>query len=370
MARVQLVVGDEVVGAGSRARHLVRRLDADHADQPRGRALHRSGRARIGDPGGPGGQGRGRRRDRDDQARARRAARRRDRQRRSDGQAAEASSTSRTPTPAPCAQARRLEARRDGARHQLDQDDAGAADERPVPATATSRRPTTSATSAASRSKLRPPPRRRGTRRQLGRGATPASSLTLPPSPRPAPAAPTQACPNCGGENLADALFCEECGYDFTTGQLPSANPPMADPGADWVAEMWIDPDWFAVQDSAGRLRDERRADGRAAPWDRGARSVAPREPRDHPRDRLLERRRGLAPPRAAHARPRPLVRRGPRLHQRHLRRHARRSAARRHRSSPGERHELADDERIYVGAWTRIVVRRATDDEKGAGPT
>ena len=33
----------------------------------------------------------------------------------------------------------------------------------------------------------------------------------------------------------------------------------------------------------------------------------------------------------------------------------------------PRQRRELADDERIYVGAWTRIVVRNATDDEKAA---
>ena len=29
-----------------------------------------------------------------------------------------------------------------------------------------------------------------------------------------------------------------------------------------------------------------------------------------------------------------------------------------------GPKRELADDERIYVGAWTRIVVRRATPEE------
>ena len=30
-------------------------------------------------------------------------------------------------------------------------------------------------------------------------------------------------------------------------------------------------------------------------------------------------------------------------------------------------KHELAADDRIYVGAWTRIVIRRATDDEKAS---
>ena len=30
----------------------------------------------------------------------------------------------------------------------------------------------------------------------------------------------------------------------------------------------------------------------------------------------------------------------------------------------PGQKQEVSDDDRIYVGAWTRIVVRRATDGE------
>ena len=32
-----------------------------------------------------------------------------------------------------------------------------------------------------------------------------------------------------------------------------------------------------------------------------------------------------------------------------------------------GPKRELEEGDRIYVGAWTRIVVRRATDDEKAA---
>jgi pSer/pThr/pTyr-binding forkhead associated (FHA) protein len=31
----------------------------------------------------------------------------------------------------------------------------------------------------------------------------------------------------------------------------------------------------------------------------------------------------------------------------------------------PGQRKELATDDRIYVGAWTCIVVRRATPEEQ-----
>ena len=29
-----------------------------------------------------------------------------------------------------------------------------------------------------------------------------------------------------------------------------------------------------------------------------------------------------------------------------------------------GPKHELAPDDRIYVGAWTRLVIRPATEDE------
>ncbi|MDO5740155.1 MAG: hypothetical protein Q4P07_08410, partial [Ornithinimicrobium sp.] len=36
----------------------------------------------------------------------------------------------------------------------------------------------------------------------------------------------TQTCPFCGGLNVQDALFCEECGYDFTTGTPPMGSEP------------------------------------------------------------------------------------------------------------------------------------------------
>ena len=79
-------------------------------------------------------------------------------------------------------------------------------------------------------------------------------------------------CPACHVDNAVDALFCEDCGYDFTTGQLPpsstaTASPATANslwldpapantgatasttasPGTGWVAEVWVDPDWFAL---------------------------------------------------------------------------------------------------------------------------
>ncbi|MET1004844.1 MAG: zinc-ribbon domain-containing protein, partial [Propionibacteriaceae bacterium] len=45
------------------------------------------------------------------------------------------------------------------------------------------------------------------------------------------PAAPAGAlCPNCGTENVPDALFCEACGYDFTTGTMPRSASPLLPP--------------------------------------------------------------------------------------------------------------------------------------------
>lgn len=47
------------------------------------------------------------------------------------------------------------------------------------------------------------------------------------------PVAQTQTCPHCGGVNVADALFCEACGYDFTTGALPLGAEPEGEPEPD-----------------------------------------------------------------------------------------------------------------------------------------
>jgi hypothetical protein len=46
---------------------------------------------------------------------------------------------------------------------------------------------------------------------------------TAPPAGAP-PKPASQKCPNCGATNPADALFCEACGYDYTTGTLPRSD--------------------------------------------------------------------------------------------------------------------------------------------------
>ena len=68
-------------------------------------------------------------------------------------------------------------------------------------------------------------------------------------------------CPHCDGTNPPDALFCEVCGYDFTTGQAPVADPvatptatPVPNSTVNWIAVVEVDPEWYALK---GALADQ-----------------------------------------------------------------------------------------------------------------
>ncbi|WP_246142785.1 FHA domain-containing protein [Nocardioides rubriscoriae] len=196
-------------------------------------------------------------------------------------------------------------------------------------------------------------------------------------------------CPSCGTTNPANALFCENCGYDFTTGALPrAADPapaapsaldlpvepvqpaappvpvnPSPPPAASWVAEIWIDPDWYADQQSTDPLpspglptvtplRHSSILIGRAS----RSRGIHP--DLDLGTDTGISRR---------HAQ---LTTDGTRWFVEDL------------GSSngtyvggalgelpktpvpPGQKVEVRPDERVYVGAWTRIVLRKAEPGE------
>ena len=208
-----------------------------------------------------------------------------------------------------------------------------------------------------------------------------------------APAAPEQqVCPNCSAPNAPDALFCEACGYDFTTGALPrgaAPRQPLVDPDGsngstppatatatggsiapaiplEWVAEIWVDPDWYAVQEaeepmpSPGLpavvgLTSRSLLIGRVSP----SRNIHPDI--DCTTDTGVSRR---------HAQ---LTTDGQRWFVEDL--GSSNGTFVGPASGPlpedpiavGPRTELDNDDRIYVGAWTRIVVRAATDDEKAA---
>ncbi len=215
-----------------------------------------------------------------------------------------------------------------------------------------------------------PDPRRLG---GCARGAAPPPTLPATPAP--------QECPNCGSQSSATALFCEACGYDFTTGTMP--RPPDAAPGGqqpatgasapaalstplapDWVVELWVDPDWYATQGSDDPcpspglpvvvpLKVQSVLVGRPSK----SRSIHPDV--DCSSDTGVSRRQAQ------------LTSDGQRWWVEDL------------QSSngtyvgpasgplptapipPGQRHELGEDDRVYIGTWTRLVVRRATPEEK-----
>ena len=68
-------------------------------------------------------------------------------------------------------------------------------------------------------------------------------------------------CPHCNELNPSDALFCEVCGYDFTTGQVPAptvvASPATAQPvdsAVGWLVVVEVDKQWYGLK---GTLADQ-----------------------------------------------------------------------------------------------------------------
>lgn len=235
-------------------------------------------------------------------------------------------------------------------------------------------------------------------------GAAPAGS---PPTPAPAPSSggaimpATQACPNCGTHNVSDALFCEACGYDFTTGAMPrptpptssldlgatgapqpplappaptapapttaTAQPPLAPPvPLEWVVEAWVDPDWYALQDSDQPCPSP------------GLPRIIPLTVRSvligrTSRSRNIHPEIDCSPDIGVSRRHAQLSTDGTRWWIEDLQ-----SSNGTFRGpdtgpppseplTPGMRHELHEGDRVYVGAWTRLVVRRATEEEKAS---
>lgn len=242
----------------------------------------------------------------------------------------------------------------------------------------------------------------------IDREHQPVGSVTWPAgstsgSPETVAAPTSQACPHCGTTNLPDALFCEACGYDFTTGALPRGERPSqgaeagegeaaqgavpagaegsdggpdtepdetvapaepAGPVLEWVAEVWVDPAWYEGQEAEESLPSPglptvvpltKRSNlvGRVS----ASRNIAPDV--DCTNDTGVSRR---------HAQ---LTTDGRRWFVEDL------GSSNGTYVGPaagplpvepiavGPRTELSDDDRVYVGAWTRIVVRRATEEEQ-----
>jgi len=140
-----------------------------------------------------------------------------------------------------------------------------------------------------------------------------------------------------------------------------SVAPPVA---VEWVAEVWVDPDWYADQDSdepcpsAGLpvvvpLRTQSLLIGRRSQ----SRNIHPEI--ECSSDVGVSRRQAQ------------LTTDGQRWWVEDLQSSNGTYVGAASGPLPtdalpaGQRRELAEDDRIYVGAWTRIVVRRATPEEQ-----
>ena len=208
--------------------------------------------------------------------------------------------------------------------------------------------------------------------------STPAPAVAAPaPAATPAAAPAGQACPNCQEPASADALFCENCGYDFTTGTMPRPassldlsaaptppGPPASTAVAEWVVERWVDPDWYAVQQSddpcpspglpvvipllekSVLIGRPSRSRGITPEIDCGEDTGVSRRQAQLTTDGQrwwvedLQSSNGTFVAPAAGPLPEDPI-------------------------TPGQRQELDPDDRIYVGAWTRLVVRKATPEEQ-----
>ncbi|KJK12013.1 phosphopeptide-binding protein [Terrabacter sp. 28] len=240
-------------------------------------------------------------------------------------------------------------------------------------------------------------------------GSAGAPAETAPAETAAAPAAPTSLeCPNCATENPDGALFCEACGYDFTTGAMPrdpaagpgdlddtqpdnepvtlegaaaarasaaasaagtaGAEGSSAEAGAggaafEWLAEVWVDPDWYQTQEAD---------DPCPSP---GLPTIMPLRHRSVLLGRVSTSRNthpeiDLSSDPGVSRRHAQLTTDGSRWFVEDL--GSSNGTFVGPASGPlpdraisvGPKTELDDDDRLYVGAWTRVVVRRATPDE------
>lgn len=233
----------------------------------------------------------------------------------------------------------------------------------------------------------------------LAGGATAPGEEQAAPSGAPAAAPDLEPCPSCDTPHTPDALFCESCGYDFTTGSMPrpldppdvpaAGSEPMvgggASPGAAaqpyadlqstpdptspppprWVVEVWIDPAWYTAQQSPDPLPSAGPPQtvvlgGRSALVGRVSKSRNIHPEVDCGADSGVSRR---------HAQ---LTTDGSRWWVEDLESANGTFVAPASASLPedpipvGEKRELGRDDRVYVGAWTRLVVRPATGAEQG----
>jgi FHA domain/zinc-ribbon domain len=237
----------------------------------------------------------------------------------------------------------------------------------------------------------------------------PAANPKPAPDPTPVPSASAVSggtmCPHCGTQNVPEALFCEACGYDFTTGTLPrndgATTADDGDPGAGdlgvgdlgdrtpgeegqadpapvglpasptppaesfaFVAEVWVDPAWYEAQQGPDPLPSP------------GLPEVIPLRKTSLLIGRVSRSRNispdiDCEPDSGASRRQAQLTTDGTRWWVEDLESANGTFVAGGSDPLPdnpipvGQKHEIEPGDRVYVGAWTRIVVRPATAEEQ-----
>ena len=183
------------------------------------------------------------------------------------------------------------------------------------------------------------------------------------PATPPSPAPQTPASRGPSADAFGAGAYAPDGDLDVHVDR-PANRPPSVASSSDWVVEVWIDPTWFALQEGEGEppspgppdivaLRSTGAIVGRPS----SARGVRPDI--DVGTDTAVSRRHarldtdgrrwwiedlgssnGTFVGGAAEAPPEKPI-------------------------AANRRVEVDADDRIYVGAWTRLVVRRATDSDR-----
>jgi hypothetical protein len=65
------------------------------------------------------------------------------------------------------------------------------------------------------------------------------------PTATAAPAPTGQVCPNCGTPQTAKWRFCEDCGFDHSTGKVPTLTAPAVPVAGQWTATVFADREYF-----------------------------------------------------------------------------------------------------------------------------
>jgi hypothetical protein len=75
------------------------------------------------------------------------------------------------------------------------------------------------------------------------------TAVIAPPAAPAASASAAEVCPHCGTPRAGTGRFCEDCGFDHSTGKAPVLTQPItsAAPTAQWTATIFADHGYFAA---------------------------------------------------------------------------------------------------------------------------